>query len=350
MHNKIMSMLIFVLIAILFAVLLVTFVSMKLPQKQMMEENDNNMEQRTVEDEDSLRRTGLYCFEYKLIPIYVDILKRNSDIEFKLIDASYWQKDIVSMTQPQYIEWDEISCEIVGDRDSEYVFLYEFPEPFDVPLAKYGAVYVNKQKRICKYYTLEKSLNGYVLCSTSTENHSNYGERSDMSKEEFIKDICNVIGTDDISQRDWRLAKDKNAMDKTRYYKEKVNNMVPLNDSDEQVGLEKITDKNFNEIITGNTNIVICFYDVVDLQDKRLTSKQCKFMLPILSSMADEYRGVKVCVYDVYSMENETVRETYNIMALPTLLFFRNGKEIKKHIGVCRKEDLRSWFEELLTE
>lgn len=351
MSKIIMPILTFTLIAILSAALLAVFVSMKLPQKQVMAKQDSNMEQKKVEDEDSLRRTGLYCFEYKLIPLYVDILERNPDIEFKLIDASYWQKDIMPMIQPHYIEWDEISCEIVGDWDSEYVFLYEFPKPFDVPLVKYGAVYVNKQKQIYNYYTLEKSLNGYVLCSTTKDSHSNYGEREDMSKEEFIKDICNIIGTDDISQRDWRLAKDKKAMDKSRYFREKLNNMVPLNGLDEWEGLENITVKNFNEIIEGDTSVVIYFYDVIIMQNKRLTSKQCKYMLPDLSSLADEFRGkVKVCICDVYSPENETVSATYGIKALPTFWFFKKGELIGFDFGLCKKEHLRARFEELLAE
>lgn len=351
MPNKVMSILTILLIAIFSIILWIVLVSMRSPNKQLMVENDCNVEQKIVEDEDSLRRTGLYCFEYKLIPIYVDILKNDPDMEFKLIDATYWQKDIISMAQPQYIDWDEISCEIVGDWGSEYVFLYEFPKPFDVLLAKYGAVYVNKQKKIYKYYTLEKSLYGYVLCSTSTESHSNYGERDDMSKEEFIKDICNIIGTDDISQRDWRLAKDKNAMDKSRYFREKLNNMVPLNGLDEREGLENITVKNFNEIIEGETNVVIYFYDVIIIQNKRLTSKQCKYMLPDLSSLAEEFKGeVKVCICDVYSPENETVSATYGIKVLPTFLFFKKGELMGFDFGLCKKEHLRARFEELLAE
>ena len=75
-------------------------------------------------------------------------------MEVKLVDTSYWEKDIASLTQPQNIDWDEISCEIVGNMNSEFVILYEFPRPYVVPLAKYGAVYINKLKKTYSYYTL----------------------------------------------------------------------------------------------------------------------------------------------------------------------------------------------------
>lgn len=37
------------------------------------------------------------------------------------------------------------------------------------------------------------------------------------------------------------------------------------------------------------------------------------------------------------------------IMNMPTFLFMKQGKQIKRHIGICRKEDLNAWFEELLS-
>ena len=306
-----------------------------------------NTEKNPEVSEYTLRKQGLYSFEYEVMPLYVEFLENNPDAEYILIDSSIWKKDIATFSQTKYIEWDEISCEIIGDMNSEFVILYEFPKPFDIPLAKYGAVYINKQSHIYNYYTLEKSYHGYILCSLSTKIHSNYGERNDMSKEDFIKELCNIIGTDDISQRSWRLAKDKISMDKSRYYEEQLNNMAELNDC----GLEKITDRNFNETITDNARVVICFYDRVIIQDKQLTSKLCQVMLPALSSLADEFRGkVKVCIYDVYSSENETARTTYNIKAVPTLLFIKNGETIKKRIGICMNEDMKTLFEELLSE
>ena len=74
-------------------------------------------------------------------------------------------------------------------------------------------------------------------------------------------------------------------------------------------------------------------------------------MLPILSDHATDYKDIiKVGIYDVYELGNEIVREANNIMAMPTFLFLRNGVEVARHIGICRKEDMKAWFEELLSE
>ena len=76
------------------------------------------------------------------------------------------------------------------------MFVYDFPTPFEVPLAKYGAVYVNKSKKICGYFTLEKSFNDYMLCSASSDRHFVIGKRGDLSKEEFVKDVCACLEVD----------------------------------------------------------------------------------------------------------------------------------------------------------
>lgn len=310
-------------VAILLVVMVVVLISKKSEKKTEKEVvNDDNEEKQPVVSEYELRRISLYRLEYKLIPIYVDILKRNPDIEVKLIDTSYWEKEIVAMAQPQYIDWDEISCEIIGDVNSEFVILYEFPKPFDTLLAKYGAVYINKQKQIYDYYTLERSLNGYMLCSTSKERHLNFGNRDDLSKEEFIKEVCDLLGVDRASIQGWRLAKRKFSVSDFK-------------------DLVEVTDNSCEKFISDNSSAVVCFYD--------LFSAHSKLMLPVLSDLATEYKGkVKVGIYDVYELGNETVRAANNILAMPTFIFLKNGKEVDRHIGICSVGDMKAWFEELL--
>ena len=49
-----------------------------------------------------------------------------------------------------------------------------------------------------------------------------------------------------------------------------------------------------------------------------------------------------------YGDDNEIVRESNNIMELPTLLFYKNGVEIKKAVGIITQENLSACFEECL--
>ena len=313
-------------VAIMLVILLIVFISRKSEKTTVKEDvNDDTGENQPTVSEYEWRRIGLYRLEYNLIPVYVDNLKKNPDIEVKLVDTTYWEREIEVMTEPQYIDWDEISCEILGDMDSEFVILYEFPKPFDVELAKFGAVYIHKQKQVYHYYTLERSLNGYMLCSMSKEEgHLNFGNRDDLSKEEFIKEVCGLLEIDRASLQGWRLAKRKFSVPDFK-------------------DLVELTDNSYDSFITSNPHAIVCFYD--------LFSAHSKLMLPVLSDFATEYKGkAKVGIYDVYDMGNETVRAANNIMAMPTFIFLRDGKEVGKHIGICRREDMRACFDALLAE
>ena len=305
-------------------------------------------EQEPTADIMSIKHTCLYRFEYKLFPLYVELIKEKNDLEPKLLLESEWKKDIVPIANPQFIDWDEVSCEIVGDKSSDYMYLLEFPTPFDMPLAKYGAVYINKQKQEYRYFTLELSLSNYVLGSMTTERHINYGGRGNLSKDEFIKEVCDIVGIDDISQMDWRLVKEKKSMDKRIYWKQKLAKMVELNGTTDLEGLEIITDNNYNEFISSNSRAVVCFYDEIDT-GKRLTSGPCKHAIGDLVSLADEYIGkIKVGIYNVYGPENETVRDEKNIRVMPTFLFIKDGEEIDIAKGCFGKSILNDYFTKLL--
>ena len=239
-----MSYLTFKLIslAVLVVVALIVLVANR-NSKQKTAEPFNNIDGNSEVNEFQLRK-GLCHLEYTLIPIYVDLLKRNEDMEVKLVDTSYWEKDIASLTQPQNIDWDEFSCEIVGNMNSEFVILYEFPRPYVVPLAKYGAVYINKLKKTYNYYTLEKSSVGYMLSSTTKERHYNYGEKGDLSKEEFLKEICSLLEIDDITVQEWRLAKSKKSTKDPRYLSEQEKHYAEMmGQKIEQIDPNKIPEK-----------------------------------------------------------------------------------------------------------
>lgn len=154
-------------------------------------------EQHPVLEEKLLSKDGLQHLEYKLIPLYVwQIEKKNADVAI-LYDFSAWSQDLIRrMYSTKLINWNEIVCEIMGNPETECLVVYDFPEPFKVPLAKYGAVYINRQKKMYGYITLEKSFDGYMICTSTTEKHYILGKRKDMSKEEFVKEVCRGLEAD----------------------------------------------------------------------------------------------------------------------------------------------------------
>lgn len=298
-----------------------------------------NKEQQSELSEPQLRRMGLNLFEFTLIPAYVERLKQYPGETIRFIDVSIWKRDIASVVDQQYIDWSEISCEEFGDSRTECLFFYDFPTPFDIPLAKYGAVYINKQKQIYNYYTLEKSAKGYMLCSISNENHFNYGEKGDMSKIEFIKEVCNIQKIDEVSLLEWRLAKSKSSISEYVDLSGKVHR--EFSEDDLKVLIE-LKDDDYPEFIANHSNIVVCFYELNKLPSK--------LMLNLLSEFAADYKDkIAVGIYNVYGDRNEIIRAKLNIMAMPTFLIYKNGEVTHKHIGLCDRDTMKKMFVDLLS-
>jgi len=66
----------------------------------------------------------------------------------------------------------------------------------------------------------------------------------------------------------------------------------------------------------------------------------CRMISPIVEELAREYAGrIKVCKMDVDA--NQTTPVRYNIMSIPTLLFFNKGNVVDQIIGVRSKSDVR---------
>lgn len=66
----------------------------------------------------------------------------------------------------------------------------------------------------------------------------------------------------------------------------------------------------------------------------------CKMLAPILEQLDLPIIKVNVDVHDALARE-------YGIMSIPTLIFFKEKKEIKKEIGLRSKEELEKIISEL---
>lgn len=73
----------------------------------------------------------------------------------------------------------------------------------------------------------------------------------------------------------------------------------------------------------------------------------CRMMGPVVEEMAEMYDGkITVCKMDVD--DNEAVPAAFNVMNIPTLLFFKNGALVNRHVGAARAADLKPLFDALL--
>ena len=73
----------------------------------------------------------------------------------------------------------------------------------------------------------------------------------------------------------------------------------------------------------------------------------CRALTPIVEDIASEYEG-KLKVVKLNVDESPTIAANYQVMSIPTLLIFKEGKVEAQLIGLVSKDKIISKFESLL--
>ncbi|NLW06943.1 MAG: thioredoxin [Clostridia bacterium] len=73
------------------------------------------------------------------------------------------------------------------------------------------------------------------------------------------------------------------------------------------------------------------------------TCRPCKAMLPYVKQIAKAYED-KLAVYKVNAEENTEICTDNNVSGVPTLLLFKDGKEVDRKVGYVGATDLRKWI------
>ena len=73
----------------------------------------------------------------------------------------------------------------------------------------------------------------------------------------------------------------------------------------------------------------------------------CRMVAPIVDELAEEFDG-RLRVYKLNTDENPEVAGKYQIMGIPTLLFFKDGQPIDKIVGAASKKQFKDKVEALL--
>jgi thioredoxin 1 len=73
----------------------------------------------------------------------------------------------------------------------------------------------------------------------------------------------------------------------------------------------------------------------------------CKMLAPVVEELADDYRDkVKICKLNVE--ENQERAGEYGVMSIPTIVLFKDGKEIKRMVGVSPKVNIKHQIDAVL--
>ena len=91
-----------------------------------------------------------------------------------------------------------------------------------------------------------------------------------------------------------------------------------------------LTDKNFQQQ-TKNKVVLVDFWAE--------WCAPCKMMAPVLNEVADELKG-NSHVGKLNIEQYQSMAQQFNVRSIPTLILFKNGKEVKRFVGIKQKDFL----------
>ena len=101
----------------------------------------------------------------------------------------------------------------------------------------------------------------------------------------------------------------------------------------------KITDTNFEELVKGDKPLVVDFWAE--------WCAPCRMISPFINELASEYEG-KVIIGKMNVDENDEVVGQFSVRNIPTILFFKHGELVDKHVGLAQKNILEEKIKALL--
>jgi len=102
----------------------------------------------------------------------------------------------------------------------------------------------------------------------------------------------------------------------------------------------EVSDRNFQEEVLKSTIPVL-----VDFWAP--WCMPCRMLAPTIEKLAEENQGkLKVCKLN--TDENQNISAQYGIQGIPTLIVFKEGKEVGRTVGVMSKEKLQEKLDPIL--
>ena len=101
----------------------------------------------------------------------------------------------------------------------------------------------------------------------------------------------------------------------------------------------ELTRENFNEIIKSDKPVLVDFW--------ASWCGPCRMVSPVIDQLAEEYAG-KINVGKVNVDEQGSLATEFAIVSIPTIILFKNGKEVKKLVGVHSIDDYADMIDAVL--
>ncbi len=93
----------------------------------------------------------------------------------------------------------------------------------------------------------------------------------------------------------------------------------------------EINSKNFENEVLNSDKVVLADFNAQ-------WCGPCKMLKPIIDSIADERKDIKVVSIDID--EEDELAEKYEVFSIPCVVVFKNGEEVKRSVGFKQKQDI----------
>ncbi len=101
----------------------------------------------------------------------------------------------------------------------------------------------------------------------------------------------------------------------------------------------QITSENFESLKNGSLPLVVDFWAP--------WCGPCRMVGPIIEELATAYDG-KVVIGKCNVDDEEDLAAEFGIMSIPSILFFKGGQQVDKHVGAATKNLLEEKIKALL--
>tara|TARA_B100001109_G_C18675310_1_gene386037 strand:- start:160 stop:480 length:321 start_codon:yes stop_codon:yes gene_type:complete len=102
--------------------------------------------------------------------------------------------------------------------------------------------------------------------------------------------------------------------------------------------MKVITEKEFDAVVSSEKPVVVDFY--ADW------CGPCRMLGPMLQSLSEELEEVADIVKFDFEANSQQVPDKHDVKVLPTLIIFKQGRELDRTEGVLPKPKLKAWIEE----
>lgn len=104
--------------------------------------------------------------------------------------------------------------------------------------------------------------------------------------------------------------------------------------------LIELTDKTVDIYLNNRTKstVIIDFWST--------TCNPCKAMMPFIEQIADEYSDLPIAKLNVNDFTE--LADAFGVYSVPTIVIFKNGKEVDRLIGLKSKSNIKDFIDKNL--